>query len=140
MNDKGNWNIYRGCVISEKYLNCDWTRYSELLLLMVFMRFLESNSAVCAGVSTGLVQVDEDFRVSKGASTSVASSYPGVREADRFILDHLHCAQRIRLKLHSCLLKPRAGVNIWPGPLAGGPRLGRIGSLRKICNCRLDGV
>jgi len=108
--------------------------------MVLVVSFLESNSTICAGMSTRLVQVHEDFRVTKRTSTSITSSYPGVREPNGLVLNHCHGTQRLRLELHSSLLETGTTVGSWTGSLVVRPWLSIVRSLREICDRGFDGV
>jgi hypothetical protein len=69
---------------------------------------LKAKTAIPAWTSTWLIQVDKDLRMSEGTSTAITNSLSSMHDPDGFGIYHLHGTQRLRLQIHSSLLKSRA--------------------------------
>jgi len=78
-------------------------------MVVLVMLQLEPKATICARVSAWLVEVDEDFGVTKWSATSVASCDSGFGQTDWLFGDHIHCAEGLGLEMHGRLLEARAG-------------------------------
>jgi len=81
-------------------------------MFMAMVRVLfKAYPTVAARFGSWLVQVDEYFRVSQGASSSIANSLSTVHNSNGLLTDKFHRTQRVRLELGVGLLETRTIVN-----------------------------
>jgi len=90
------------------------------MVVLVMFQF-KPEPAICARVGAGLIKIDEDFRVTEWASTSVTSCDSGLGQTNWLLCDQVHCAERLGLELHSSLFEARASRGGRPGPLVLRP-------------------
>jgi len=83
-----------------------------MVVLVMFQ--LKPEATICARVSAGLIEVDKDFRVAEWSATSVTSRDSSAGQTNWLFGDHVHCAERLGLKVHSRLFE--AGASRWGGP------------------------
>jgi len=107
------------------------------VLVPVMRSLLETETTISARLRTGFIHIDINLGVTKWSITAITDGPAAVNEANGFIRDELHCAERVGLELHYGLFEARARLTRWTRALVRRPRRGTVRSLWSIGGNRL---
>lgn len=120
--------------------------YQGSLSMVVMMGVLfEPDATVSARTRAGLIQVNINFRVSQGPSSTIADCLPSLHEPYGFLCNELHRAKWVWLEAHCSLLE--SWSRTWSGTrtLACRPGCGIVWGLLSywrfllLCNSSIVG-
>lgn len=89
--------------------------------MMMMWILLKPDAAISACSRSRLVQVDINFGMSQGPTSSIANCFPTVNKSHRLFCNEGHGAQGIGLELHRRLLESWTFTTDRTGTLTGGP-------------------